>query len=57
MHKIDISSVDDQQDVDNYKKVVRIPKGVEASDPIKRLGEFNNAPPKPTCCKDKSNHH
>lgn len=38
VHKIKISSVDDQQDVDNDKKVVRIPEGVEASDPIKGLG-------------------
>ena len=38
MHKIEIGSMEDKQDVDNYKKVVRVPKGIEASDPIKRLG-------------------
>lgn len=37
MHEIKISSVKDQQDVDNDKKVVRIPKGIEPSNPIKRL--------------------
>lgn len=57
MHKVEERAMDDQYDVDNDEKVVRVPERIETSESIKRFGKLNEAPPKPSRCKSESNGH
>lgn len=50
VHKIEKHAVDNEQDIYNDKKVVRVPKGIEPSEPIKGLRKLNETPPEPSCC-------
>lgn len=38
MHKVEECAMDDQYDVDNDEKVVRVPERIETSESIKRFG-------------------
>lgn len=37
--EVEVVSVDDEEDVDDYEQVVRVPKGVEAGEPLQGFWE------------------
>ena len=54
-------TMNNEQDIDNHKQMVRIPERIETSEPIKRFRQLNEISPEPFCCKSKcychQNHH
>lgn len=57
MDEVEAFSVDNEQNVDNSKQVMGVPKSIEAGKPVKGLRELHQAPAKPVCCEGEGHHH
>lgn len=55
--KVEKLSMNDEQNVDNYKQVVRVPECIESGQFVKRLRKLYYATSEPTCGESECHRH
>jgi len=55
--EVQVVSVNDEKGIDDDKKMMRVPKGVEASELFERLGEVQSVSSEPGLSQSEGNSH
>lgn len=57
VNEVEKLAVNNEQDINKRQQMMRVPKCIETTEPIKWLGKFDHTSSKPPCCKCKCHNH